>query len=178
MDEFEERINATILGITYHPELRAISKEAKNDIGAMVRVLVGGFTKEKNVDGFEKWVSTHSKPTCPMCSVAWVESAKQRDAEIDSLHAIIAQQDEIIENLEMSVRSFTDTNVDIAKQRDALHKLADQHTRETYEERGALAERDKIVGMLLEWSYEYHPNYEVMRGQHARELADRIEKGE
>ena len=44
---------------------------------------------------------------------AWRESAKQKDVEIDGLNAIIGQQDVIIENLEVSVRSFTDSNVDL-----------------------------------------------------------------
>ena len=36
----ESKINATTLGIVFHPELRDISDGAKNDIGKMVRVLV------------------------------------------------------------------------------------------------------------------------------------------
>lgn len=38
----DEKINATILGIVYHPELRGISDGAKNDIGEMVRTLASG----------------------------------------------------------------------------------------------------------------------------------------
>ncbi len=62
----------------------------------------------------------------------WRESAKQKDAEIDGLNAIIGQQDEIIENLEMSVKSFTDGNVDLVAR-----------------------ERKRIVWMLNEWR-RYH----------------------
>ncbi len=62
---------------------------------------------------------------------AWQESAKQKDVEIDGLNAIIGQQDEIIENLEMSVRSFTNSNVDIAEK-----------------------ERKRIIEEVSGWKYE------------------------
>ena len=54
----------------------------------------------------------------------WRESAKQKGAEIDGLNAIIGQQGAIIENLEMSVKSFTDSNVDlVAREREQYGDL-------------------------------------------------------
>ena len=45
MDDFEKKTDATILGIVYHPELRNISTEAKENIGEMVRTLAGSLKK-------------------------------------------------------------------------------------------------------------------------------------
>ena len=63
-----------------------------------------------------------------------------------------------------------------AKQRDAEYEQMSRHERETLIEGAITDERKRIVADLRSWSYEYHPNYNVMRGQHARELADRIRK--
>ena len=41
-ESLDEKTNATILGIVYHPELREISEGAKRDIAEMVRTLSNG----------------------------------------------------------------------------------------------------------------------------------------
>jgi len=41
----DKKIDATILGIIYHPELREISEGAKKDIAEMIRMLADGLIK-------------------------------------------------------------------------------------------------------------------------------------
>ena len=95
------------------------------------------------MDEFEKWFkSQEERELTPFewLELSWKEATKQKDVEIAHLKTII-------ENLEMSVRSFTDGNVDIA-----------------------MRERERIVEYILGVAGRASCWY----GNKLRELADRI----
>ncbi len=87
------------------------------------------------MDEFEKWIDEYNKKLAHfgesytltqnetgLMDDAWQESAKQKDAEIDHLKTII-------ENLEMSVKSFTDSNVDlVARERKRIMEIIDSES--------------------------------------------------
>jgi hypothetical protein len=50
MNEVEQKINATILGIVYHPEIRNLSDDCKKNIADMVRILAKELVKNKTKD--------------------------------------------------------------------------------------------------------------------------------